>query len=489
MPRPIHEAIFESQPEEHAFRVTTIAGTIPDELEGTFLRSGPGLMEIGEHALNFFDGHALLAGITFAGGQATFRSRYVRSPLYERETREKKVLKRRVFTNHPSRWSNLFALELGNSAMHDVYAWGEGDRVRIVAGNDPGHFAMDPRTLETKGPERWSGAVARGCDMGPMPYRDPHTGNLVGWIKRNGGARPDALKFVEIDGAWNVVKETPFHPLAAAPVLPHDQRATARYYVATEQSLRLAAGAAIWGAKTVYQSLATPKGATATILLAPRDGGPMIRVPLPASHEIAFHVINAYDEGDRVVIDLVTYEGRIGFEAAAPPKLRAKLGITPTHGPAPTPMRFVVDPSRGAIVESHRIGKVHGEAPEVSDRVMGRKYRYAYFPSVSATDDVPDRGGYFYFGSLSKLDVESGASSRWSAGEAVVSPAAFVARPGASDEDEGWLLAWVLRESGSEVVILDAKDLTKSPLATLRLGAHLPGVSHVRWAPEIRLEA
>lgn len=491
MPRPVHEAIYRSQPDEHAFRATKIEGSIPTALAGTFLRSGPGLMELGEHDLSFFDGHALIAGITFADGAATFRSRFVRTPLYEKETRARAVLQRRVFTNHPSRWSNLFALAFGNSAMHDVYAWGEGKDLRVVAGNDPGHFALDPRTLATTGPETWGGAVAKGCDTAPMPYRDPHTGRLVGWIKKNGGAKPDALKFVELDGHFRVAAETPFHPLAAPAALVHDQRATAKWYVTVEQSLRLSAGSAIWGAKTVYESLATPPGATATILLVPREGGgPMIRVPLPAGSEIAFHVINAFDEGDRVVVDLVTYGGRIDFSAAAPARLREKKGYVVKDGPRPTPTRFVVDPAAAKIVESRALGDVPGEAPEVSDDVMGKAYRYAYVPTLSPEGEAPDRHAYFTFGSIAKIDVDRGAVTRWSAGaDAVVSPPAFVAREGASEEDDGWLLAWVLREGGASVAILDAKDLAKGPLATIDLGIHLPGVSHVRFAPDVHLEA
>lgn len=490
MPHAVHEAIFRSQPDEHAFVVRDVEGTIPPDLAGTFLRTGPGLMRVGEADLSFFDGHALIAGVTFEGGAARFRSRFVRTPLFEKETAQKAVLQRRVFTNRPARWANLFALELGNSAMHDVYAWGEGEHARVIAGNDLGHFALDARTLATKGPETLGGAAEPGHEVGPMPYRDPRTGHLITWVKRVGGLRPDAVRFVELEAASRVVRSTPLHALGGSPVLLHDQRATAAWYVATEQSLRLSVGSAVWGARTVYESLATPKGATATILLVPRGGeGPMIRVPLPSPHEIAFHVINAFDEGTRVIVDLVTYDGRIGFEAAAPRTLRERTGHAPSHGPRPTPWRFVVDPSGARVVESRRLGDASGEAPEVADGVMGAPYRYAYMPTAAPDEDVPDRGGYFYFGALAKTDVVEARSQTWRAAPgSVVSPCAFVARPGATREDEGWLLSYVLREDGARVVILDASAMESGPVATLSLGIHLPGVSHTRWAEGVRLD-
>ncbi|MFN7147161.1 MAG: carotenoid oxygenase family protein, partial [Myxococcota bacterium] len=378
-----HDAVFQGQPDEHAFRVTRVEGTLPPDLAGTVLRSGPGRMELGGDCLNFFDGHALLAGVTFDGGAATFRSRFVRTPLNEREAAQKAVLQRRIFTNHPSRWSNLFALALGNSGLHDVYAWGDGDALRVCAGSDPGHFALDPRTLATRGGENWSGFVAPGQEMGPMPYRDPHSGNLVGWVKQPGGLKPDQLRFVEIDGSFRVVKATPFLPLGSSPAIVHDQRATARWYVTVEAAARLSPAKAIWGARTVYEAFAVPPGATATLLLVPRDGdGPTVRIPLPAPIEVAFHVINAWDDGDSVVVDLTTYDGRVRFEAAVPPAHRDRLGVTMTHGPLPTPMRFRVDPRAARVIEARPIGTLPGEAPEVPDHVMGRPYRYAYVPPL-----------------------------------------------------------------------------------------------------------
>ena len=484
--RPIHEAVFRSQPEERAAAITDVRGTIPAGLRGTFLRSGPGLMQVGNDALDFFDGHALIAGVTFEDGAARFRSRFVRSPLYLEETAKKRLKKRRVFTNLPARWSNFFALDLGNSAMHDVYAWGG----KVVAGNDPGHFALDARTLETLGPERFGGAAAKGQEMGPMPYRDPKSGRLVGWIKKVGGASPDALSFVELDERFAVVTQTPFHRLAASPVIVHDQRATERFYVAVEQAPRLSAAKAIWGATTIYECFQTPPGATATLLLAPRGrDGALVRVPLPAPLEVAFHVINAFDEGEgRLVVDVVAYGGRIGFSAAAPKALRDATGAHPTQGPLPTPTRLVVDTLAGRVLEHKKLGELPGEAPEVNDAVMGAPYRFAYFPTARPNADLPDRGGYFFYDGISKLDVTTGATRAWHAdGEAVVSPVSFAARPGGGDEDDGWILAYVLRATGAEVVVLDARALEAGPVATLGLGTHLPGVSHVRFASDVML--
>lgn len=489
MPHPVHEAIFRSQPREESRVVTAVSGSLPRDLNGTFFRTGPGLLELGDDTLNFFDGHALIAGTSFQDGKVTFRSRYVRTPLYEKETSAGRMLQRRVFTNLPARWSNFFALVIGNNAMHDVYAWGQGPHRRVVAGFDAGHFALDPSTLETLGPERWGGVVTQGCEMGPMPYADPATGRLIGWIKRVGVARPDALSFVELDAAFAVVKQTPFHPLGASNAFVHDQRATANWYVATEQAPRLAPAKAIWGKSTLYEAFEVTAGATATLLLVSRDDGRRsVRIALAGGVEIAFHVINAFDDGQRVIVDVCAYDGAIAFGAAASALHRRRTGVARLHSALPVPLRLVVDPLAGKILEQRRIASLQFEAPEVPERVMGRRYRVAYAPTPGPGAELPDPGGYFYFPALAKLDMESGEAKVWSAGaDAIVSPPAFVSRPSANAEDDGWLLSYVLEQDGVSVVVLDARQIEAGPVAKARVCDHLPGVSHTRWAAELQL--
>ncbi|MCC7540868.1 MAG: carotenoid oxygenase family protein [Deltaproteobacteria bacterium] len=480
----IHEAAFQSQPEEHAF---VAKGVAPGALRGTFLRTGPGLLRVGADDLNFFDGHALICGLSFDDGRCTFRSRFVRTPVYEEETRSGRMTKRRLVTNLPSRWSNLFALDLGNTAMHDVYAWGG----KIVAGADPGHFALDPKTLATIGPERWSGAVSKGWETSPMPYADPRSGHLVGWLKKQGGLRPDALKMVELDDRFRVVTESTLHSLGASPAFIHDHRATERWYVLMELPARLSVARALWGAQPIFEAFSWPAGKTADLVFLPRgrEGGP-VRVPMPGV-VIAFHVLNAFDDGAHTIVDAVTYDGVIRFTAAAARSHRERLGVAVRSGPRPVPRRYVVDVANGRIVSQRDLGDLPLEAPEVADASMGKPYRFAYGSSrPSAT--CPDAGAYFLYSGIVKVDVESGATTSWFAGEqALASPPSFVPRPGGADEDDGWLLTWVLEPEGggASVVVLDAKDPSRDPVARIELGVHLPAVSHVRFAPDVQLTA
>ena len=73
---------YRSQTAERAFWVEEgqVEGTLPRELEGTLLRNGPGLFEVGGKRIpQPFDGDGLVAMFAFKGGRAFFANRYVRT--------------------------------------------------------------------------------------------------------------------------------------------------------------------------------------------------------------------------------------------------------------------------------------------------------------------------------------------------------------------------------------------------------------------------
>lgn len=467
---------------EPASTSAPVQGELPKELRGTLLRNGPGLFEAsGGAPLHFLDGHAMVCAMRFGDGRADLHGRIVRTGELTAEAEAGRMLYRRLFTNLPNRWSNLFKLPKGDNGNHDVYVHGG----QLVASNDLGHWALDPHTLETLRPERFDGFHAPGQLIAPMPRVDPATGRLVGWAIKPGGARPDRLRFFEADEGFRVVSETAPLTLASSPAIVHDQGFSARWYVATQASARLPVLPALWGKRTVLDCVTWNGGATTDLIVVSRpDGARAHRIPLPPEIRAGFHVINAYDDGEQLVVDAVLYPGApdfaiIGAERAAK--------SPPGAGTAPTPTRLVVDPVKGAIV-SHR-PLSHGvvaELPEVRPDRFGRGYRYVWLGAPAADTAAPDAYAFPWFGAVAKIDLETGAASYWRPeGEATfVSQPAFAPRGEA--EDDGWLLVWVTdgeRGTGS-VVVLDARDLPRGPIARVDAGVALPGASHVTWAPQ-----
>jgi carotenoid cleavage dioxygenase len=61
-----------------------------------------------------------------------------------------------------------------------------------------------------------------------------------------------------------------------------------------------------------------------------------------------------------------------------------------------------------------------------------------------------------------------------------------VPRPGARGEDDGWLLTYVHDQGAgkSELVVLDAKEIERAPLARVLLPRRIPFGFHGTWLGE-----
>jgi len=84
---------------------------------------------------------------------------------------------------------------------------------------------------------------------------------------------------------------------------------------------------------------------------------------------------------------------------------------------------------------------------------------------------------------IEKLDLASGERQLWSAApRGFVSEPVMVPRPGATAEDDGWLLClvWNGARCASDLVILDAASLAE--LAVLELPLAVPHGLHGSWA-------
>jgi all-trans-8'-apo-beta-carotenal 15,15'-oxygenase len=451
-----------------------VQGELPAELRGSFLRAGPGLHQLEGIRLNPFDATGLICALSFEGGKPWYRARHVRTRDFEKERAANKMLKRRVMVNKPGRWSNLLALDLADNGNHDVYAWGG----HVIAADAPGHTSLDPKTLSTiKAAPMNRLRKGAGSSLAPMPRIDPVSGNLVAY-STGPGLLSDQVTFCELDGHWNVVSRRTAS-LEGRGVLLHDLAFTTRWYLAVELG-RLSLGDAAWGARTLWEAVG---GDPLHLHFVPRTGlSEPRRVPLPPQTQ-AFHIVNAFDDGEEVVVDLVLYDRRFDLRIANPPgtprPLEAMRGIKPVLTRARVSVEkgtLTLSPYREAI----------GEAPCVHPGHVSRRHRYAYFAAQTDPGDEDLPGAYVYFHGIGRLDFDTSEVLRWSSGtRRFCSPPSFVPKPGATGEGDGWLLTWVMdaARDRSTVELLDASALTAGPIATVALPHRLPLASHVEFAP------
>jgi carotenoid cleavage dioxygenase len=180
-----------------------------------------------------------------------------------------------------------------------------------------------------------------------------------------------------------------------------------------------------------------------------------------------FHPMNAFEDGDRIVLDVSRYPRM--WESDSDDFNTATL------------WRFTIDRAAGKVREE-QLDDRPCEFGRVADRVVALRNRYGYALHVGSTPD-----GEAFGNALLKYDLESGKvtehrfGSGHNAGEGVFAPAG----PRAA-EDEGWVITYVYdaARNASDLVILDARRFDAKPVATVHLPRRVPAGFHGSWVPD-----
>ena len=125
------------------------------------------------------------------------------------------------------------------------------------------------------------------------------------------------------------------------------------------------------------------------------------------------------------------------------------------------------------------IDSVASEFPRINDRLMGRKMRYVY----------GSRGaGYMkpkpLFDGVIKYDLEKGETQTHELGRGrFCGESTFAPRPGATVEDDGWLLTfvWDAVAKQAELLIIDAQNVAGQPIARVLIPERVPYGFHATW--------
>ncbi len=462
---------FEAIPEHPGYWADLEQGALPPDLEGTLFRNGPSLFKLGgevvEHPL---DGDGMVSAYTFVDGGLFFRNRYVRTREFVAEQKAGQRMFRGLGTPRPGGvLANAFRTKIKNCANTNVVFHG-GHLLALWEGGQP--YRLDPATLHTLGGEYdYEGGLGFRY-FSAHPAIDPRTGDLYNFgppYHFTGGRA--VMSLTRVDASGKVVQVEDIE-------LPrrfyfHDLALTDRYVVLHFGPMWLKMLPFVLGFASPVPALEWKEGQPSLVLLVDRQTLKPIRY-IEGPPGFAFHDLNAFDDGDELIVDYAFYDGNPRWWAhTSSDWTERQLG----HGVRPFPVRFRIDPARG-LCHSELLADVPMEMCSIHPAHAGRPYRYVYglgslFPRSH---------------SVVKLDVQTRrAQVRDFGPDGYPEEPLFVRRAGGGGEDHGYLVFPVLREKQrrTELWVLDASDLEKAPVAVAALRHHVPISFHGSFVPRV----
>lgn len=429
-----------------------VIGEIPRDLFGACFRNGPNpsFAPAGMH--HWFDGDGMVHGVWFENGRARYRNRYVRTEDYALGAASPL---RGIF--EPARDAPGRKVHYRDTANTDVVVHNGRLLALWYISGQP--VAIDLETLDTIGAPDFAATLPR--NMSAHSKVDPRTGDLVYFdyalyepkmwtgVISAGGA---LVQHQEID--------------LPAPRLPHDMGMTENYVILHDLPVIFSNSAIrnrMWQIKVA--DLPT------RFAVVPRKGGAPTWFEFPTCY--IYHVINAWEEGDEVVMAACKMVPN-GFDPD--PAYGPYAAMADVLALRAQPFRWRMNMKTGAGREE-QIDDALSEFPVVNNAFSGQRTRWSYH--VVFDDCIEQR-----FSALVKYDLESGASERHDFPPGVFgSEPAFAPRLGASDEDDGWLVTFTADLDGnSEAHVIDARNMNAPPVARVKLPQRVPAGFHGIWA-------
>jgi len=437
-----------------------IQGSIPHDISGRYIRNTENpIHDTMDGNVNYhpFDGDGMLHMIRFKDGKAKYCNKWTRTKAFAAEQKAgrslwvglleyKKSGKRSELPGWGDGLGKFFALK--DTASTDVVVHAGRVLPSWYLCGEP--YAVSLDTLETVGISAW--APKEGVSAHHKV--DEATGELMFF---NYGLDRQMKPFINYGVVDRNSHLTNYQHLSLTPdsmagfAMPHDMCVSKNYSIINY----FLKDNANWG-------------------IIPRHGSASQVRWFKSSPTYSLHQLNAYEDGDDVVMD--------GYHMANP-KIFTKLGspdsldLTIAH---PRLWRWRFNMKTGETAETCLDPQEQvREFGMFNQQYQGRDYKYAY-------SAIPDKGGFRFTG-VSKHDVKTGQS--WShnldpgiyGSESPVAP-----KVGGKDEDDAYLVSFLMdmNKDRSLCVLLDAKRIQDGPVCTILLPHRISSGTHACWADD-----
>src|SRR6478752_2184754 len=271
-----------------------VTGELPRELNGTLYRNGPN-PQFDAPGAHWFVGDGMLHAFHLENGRASYRNRWVRTPKWLAEHDAGRALFGGFGRKLPGAPAGV--TDDGGVANTNIIFHG-GKLLALEEGHLP--TEIEPGSLKRTGYCDYNGAI-----KGPFtahPKIDPLTGEMVFFGYNAAGPLTPALSFGSVNASGVVTRFDRFEAPYASMV--HDFIVTENHMLFPILPITGSMERAMRG-KPPY-AWEPEKGAYVGIMK--RNGTPADLVWFRAENCYVFHVMNAWEEGNRIIADVMQFE-------------------------------------------------------------------------------------------------------------------------------------------------------------------------------------
>jgi beta,beta-carotene 9',10'-dioxygenase len=439
----------------------TWEGRVPDWLQGSLFRNGPGLYDRGQvQVSHWFDGLALLHAFRLGPDKVSYQSRFVRSYDF-RVSQMDGQIGSPGFACDPCR--SLFrkiasAFVVDATDNPNISLVKQGDRFLALT-ELPIPMVFEPDTLRSVGPHRYRDTVPPGSTTAHPHQEGGYLYNQVLHYSARSSHR-----FYRQNGLG------PREEFARVPVgevsYVHSFGISQNHMILTCCPLQVAPWKLLVRDKPFIQNFEWKPRFGTRFHIVPRPGQAGYTRTLTTEPFFLFHHVNSFEEDGLLKVDVIAYPNADIIQQLELDNLRRERAID--FGRL---RRYTIDLQAGTIErewESEHpieLTRLH------YSRVNTRAYRYLWGVGASRTESV-------FYDRILKLDVTSDQALYWQEPQTFPGEPIFVSAPFGQDEDEGVLLSVVLssQKEKSFLLVLDASDM--SELARVWLPAVVPHGFH-----------
>ncbi len=430
-----------------------VIGTLPSEMDGMFVRNGPNpqFPPLGNY--HWFFGDGMLHGVRVQGGKASYRNRYVRTARWQEEHAAGRAL-----------YDTLMAPPEKRNRANTALVWHAGRLLALYEGGPP--YRITVPELDTLGLYTFDGKLAHPFTAHPKV--DPATGELL-CFGYSVMTQP-YLQYSVINAPGDIVSTTPI--ALPRPIMMHDFAITPRYTLFMDLPM-------VFTMKEGLRLTFAPKLGARIGILPRHATGDEIKW-FETSPCWVFHTLNAYEDGDEVVLLACRskqYPEVIGFAPRMPAPPTDGKASAATN--APFLYHWRCNLKTGRATEGP-LDDISTEFPRVNEALTGKRTRFGYC----------GRSGGVMFDGLIRYDLDQGTSEHHAYGQGRMGgEGVFVPRPDATGEDDGWLVTYVhdAASGKSELVVVETHDFRAPPVARVLLPVRVPYGFHGTWITSAEL--